>query len=154
MTMTKRAMNRPSAAILQSVATLGVAFAAWASFGGGSAVAATHYDCQQHGFRTYLHRHEDPGDKTIGCDRPATTGRYGNAANCRALALRRNGRGPVVLGTNTFSGVPIGSLAPARARAAALNQACAEALNACDARKVERGAPRAVCIVIDRFFSQ
>lgn len=135
---------------------LAAAGAAAAFFGGATPAAAhgTHYDCQVHDFRPYPHRHIDPGAAVVNCNRPAITGRYATAAVCETLARRRGGTGRIVPGTQTASAVPVAGRAPANVRAAALNQACQEAVAACSQTAINLGAGGAACQVIDRRFAR
>lgn len=116
----------------------------------GGAVAVSHADCQIHGFRPYAHRHVDPGDKTISCERPALTGRFATSARCVAQALVD---GQPQLGTRVSSELPLLPDSPARERANALNAACGEALAGCEAAAAGLGQ-RARCEIMDRNFAQ
>lgn len=115
-----------------------------------SAGAVSHADCQLHGARPYLHRHVEPNDTTVTCDRPAITGRAATTARCVAEGFER---GRAVLGTRVASEVPIPPRAPAAHQADALNQACAEAVAGCRAAAGGLGQ-NVLCRRVDQSFSQ
>lgn len=114
------------------------------------AQAASHYDCQVHGFRPYSHRHIDPNDTLVSCDRPQQLKRYPTAARCVAHARRQGGSGAVAPGTQVASQVPYPPYAPARDRAHAMNIACSEAIESC--YHASQGLGTVQCSVIDRKF--
>lgn len=130
---------------------LTAAIAALGALGlGDGAAAVSHADCQIHGARPYPHRHVDPGDRAISCERPVITGRFATSARCVAQGLRG---GAPVLGTRVSSELPLAPNALAATRASALNQACAEALAGCEqAASTLGGAVR--CEVMDRNFAR
>ena len=112
----------------------------------------THYDCRQHGFRPYPHRHVDPGAQVVRCDRSAVSSGDPAAAVCEALARRRGGSGHIVEGTQSTSAVPLNPYDGAPVRAEAMNVACEQALAVCDEAAFSLGARRAECQVIDQRF--
>ena len=117
---------------------------------GADASAVSHTECRLHGFRPYAHRHVDPGDKTITCERPAITGRPATTARCVAEGFSG---GTVVLGTRVSSEIPIPPQAPAAYQADALNQACSEAIAGCWAAAQGLGK-QVSCKRVDQNFSQ
>lgn len=134
------------------LAAFGVAAGAGASLSptGAAATAVNHPDCQIHGVRPYSHRHVGPDGRVVTCDRPVITGRFATAARCVAQAVEG---GEAVLGTRSASELPLAPDAPARTRAAALNQACVEAVAGCEA--AANGVTFAgACQVVDRHFAR
>ncbi len=117
---------------------------------GADAGAVSHVECRLHGARPYAHRHVDPGDKTITCERPAITGRPATTARCVAEGFSG---GRVVLGTRVSSEIPIPPKAPAAYQADALNQACSEAIAGCWAAAEGLGK-QVSCKRVDQNFSQ
>lgn len=117
---------------------------------GVQAAPVSHSDCQIHGARPYSHRHVEPNDTTVTCDRPAITGRAATTARCVAEGFDR---GRAVLGTRVSSDVPMPPRAPAALQANALNQACAEAIAGCRAAAEGLGKP-VLCKRVDQTFAQ
>lgn len=111
----------------------------------------SHRDCQIHGHRTYSHRHVEPNDRLVSCDRPVQFGRYPTTARCSAMAVRNGGAGPDVPGTLMAVEMPYHPGAPAIERADAMNAACAEASEACYHASEGEGGDIA-CKIIDQGF--
>lgn len=137
----RRPISRYAPVLLLGAALVGI---------GGEAEAVSHGDCQIHGARPYAHRHVEPNDTTVTCERPAITGRAAVTARCVAEGFSG---GRQVLGTRVSSEVPIPPRAPAALQADALNQACAEAMAGCQAAASGLGRP-VDCQRVDQNFSQ